>query len=54
MFKTVKQMRKERNIAASKYLGDENGTLKEQKIMERWRSYFSSLLNETNEYQLEE
>ena len=23
-------------------------------IMERWRSYFSSLLNKTNEYQLEE
>ena len=28
--------------------------MKEEKVMERWRSYFSSLLNETNEYQLEE
>ena len=28
--------------------------MKEDKAMERWRSYFSSLLNETNEYQLEE
>ena len=26
--------------------------MKEEKHMERWRSYFSSLLNETNEYQL--
>ena len=47
-------MRKERkNIVGSKYIGDKNGTLKvkEQKVMERWRTYFSSLLNE---YQLEE
>ena len=28
--------------------------MKEEKVMERWRSYFSSLLNETDEYQLEE
>ena len=28
--------------------------MKEEEDMERLRSYFSSLLNETNEYQLEE
>ena len=35
---------------------DENGTFKkkEEKVIERWRSYFSFLLNETNDYQLEE
>ena len=50
-------MRKERNdIVGSKYVRDENGTLKvkEEEVMERWRSYVSSLLNETNRYQLEE
>ena len=50
-------MRKERkDILGSKYLKDENGILKvkEEKVMERWRSYFSCLLNKTNEYQLEE
>ena len=38
MFKIAKQMRKERrDIVGSKYLRDENGTLKvkEEKIMER-------------------
>ena len=57
MFKIAKQMRKERkDIVESKLVRDENGTLKvkEEKVMERWRSYFSSLLNETSEYQLEE
>ena len=28
--------------------------MKEEKVKERWRSYFSSLLNETDEYQLED
>ena len=57
MFKIAKQMRKEmKDIIGSKYvLRDKNGTLKvkEGKVMERWRSYFSSLLNETNEYHLQ-
>ena len=50
-------MRKERkDIVGSKYVRDENGTLKvkEEKVMERWRSYFSTLLNEKKECQLEE
>ena len=57
MFKIAMQMRKERkDIVGSKYVRDESGILKlkEEKVMERWRSYFSFLLNETNEYQLEE
>mgnify|MGYP001793399979 CR=1 FL=1 len=51
MFKIAKQMRKERkDIIGSKYLRNENGTLKvkEDEIMERWIIYFSSLLNERN------
>ena len=53
MFKIAKQ--RERCLK-SKYVRDEIGTpkVKENKVMERWRSYFSSLLNKTIEYQLEE
>ena len=50
-------MRKERkDIVGSKYVKDENGIFKqkEEEVMERWRNYFSSLLNKTNEYQLEQ
>ena len=57
MFKIAKQMRNERkDTVGSQYIRDENGTLKmkEEKVMIRWRSYFSSLLNKTNKYQLEE
>ena len=57
MFRIAKQVKKERkDIIGAKYIKDENGTLKvkEEEIMERWRRYFSSLLNETNAYQLEE
>ena len=56
MFKIAMQMRKERkDIVGAKYVRDESGILKvKEKVMERWRSYFSFLLNETNEYQLEE
>ena len=51
MFTITKQMRKERkDIVGLKYVRDENGTLKvkEEKVMERWKSYFSSLINETS------
>ena len=50
MFNTAKQMRKERkDIVGSKYVRNENGTLKvkEEKVMERWKSYFSFLINKT-------
>ena len=43
MFKIAKQMRNERkDNVGSKYVRDENGTLKvkEETVMERWRSYF--------------
>ena len=49
IFKIATQMRKERkDIVGSRYIRDENGSLKvkEEKVVERWRSYFSSLLNE--------
>ena len=57
MFKTAMQRRKKgKDIVGSKYLRNEKGTLKVKKglVMERWRSYFSSLLNKTNRYQLQE
>ena len=51
-------MRKETKdiVGLKKYVRDYNGNLKvkEEKVIERWRSYFSSLLYETNKYQLEE
>ena len=43
MFKIAKQIRKERrDIVGSKYVRDENETLKmkEEEVMKRWRSYF--------------
>ena len=43
MFKIAKQMRKGRkDVVGLKYVRDENGTskVKEEKVMERWRSYF--------------
>ena len=41
-----------KDIVGSKYVMDENGTLKvkEKEVMERWRNYFFSLLNETNKW----
>ena len=55
MFKIAKQMIKERERGYCRieiYVRDENGTLKmkeDQEVMERWRNYFLSLLNEKNE-----
>ena len=57
MFKIAKtDERREERYCRLKYVRDENRTLKlkEEEVMERWRSYFSSLLNETNGYQLDE
>ena len=57
MFKIAKQMRKERkDIIGSKYVRNENGTLKvkEEESYGKVERLFSSLLNKTNEYQLEE
>ena len=56
MFKIAKQMRKEKDVDGSKYVRDENGTLKmkEEEVLERWKGYFSSLLNEKTKHYLEE
>ena len=56
MFQSKAYEKREEEYCESKYVRDENGTLKmkEEKVMERWKSYFSSLLNKTNKYQLEE
>ena len=57
MYKLVKQMRRERrDLENSKYIRDENGNIlvDERHIMERWKRYFQLLLNEENEYEMEE
>ena len=50
-------MKKERKgITGAKYIKDETGNIivKEEEIVERWKSCFDGLLNEANEYHLEE
>ena len=56
MFKIAKQMTKERkDIVGSKYVRDENETLKvKEEEVTKVDKLFFSLLNKTNEYQLEE
>ena len=57
MFKIAMQVRiKRKDVVGSRYVRDENGNLKVQKeeVIEWWRSYFTFLLHETNDYQLEE
>ena len=57
MYKLAKQMKRERkDLENSKYIRDENGNIlvDERHIMERWKRYFQLLLNEENEYEVEE
>ena len=57
MFKIAKSMRKDRkDVKGAKYIKDENGEIKikEEDIMSRWKQYFEKLLNECNEYDLED
>ena len=57
IFKIEKQVGKaKKDTVESKYVRDKNRSLKvkEEEVMERWRSGFSSLLNDTDKYQLEE
>ena len=57
LFRIAKQMKKERqDVLGGKYIKDSRGEVKaeERKIMERWREYFEDLLNEQNDYQVEE
>ncbi len=57
MFKMAKQMRKERkDVIGARYVKDEHGNIKveEADIMQRWKRYFSELLNEENQYEIED
>uniref|UniRef100_A0A6A7FPU9 Retrovirus-related Pol polyprotein LINE-1 n=1 Tax=Hirondellea gigas TaxID=1518452 RepID=A0A6A7FPU9_9CRUS len=57
MFRIAKQMRKDRkDIVGAMFIKDEAGDIKveERGIMERWKRYFEQLLNEENEYEIEE
>ncbi len=53
MFKLAKQMKKERqDVSGVKFVKDEQNNILVEKdqIMDRWRRYFQSLLNENNPY----
>ncbi len=57
MFKMAKQMKEERkNVIRARYVTDEHGNIKveEADIMQRWKRYFSELLNEENQYEIED
>ncbi len=57
MFKIAKQMKEERkDVIGARYVKDEHGNIKveEADIMERWKRYFCELLNEENQYELED
>ncbi len=57
MFKMAKQTKEERkDVINAKYAKDEHGNIKveEADIMQRWKRYFSELLNEENQYKLED
>ncbi len=56
-FKIAKQMKKERkDVIGARYVNDEHGNIKmeEADIMQIWKRYFSELLNEENQYELED
>ncbi len=57
MFKMAKQMKEERKVVlGARYVKDEHDNIKveEADIMQRWKGYFSELLNEENQYELED
>ena len=57
MFKVAKQMRKDnKDVAGGRIIKDSGGQIliEEDKIKIRWKEYFQQLLNERNEYQIEE
>ncbi len=56
-FKMAKQMKEERkDVIGARYIQDEHGNIKveEADIMQSWKRYFSELLNEENQYELED
>ncbi len=57
MFKIAKQMKEERkDVIGTRYVRDEHGNIKveEADITQRWKRHFSKLLNEENQYELED
>ena len=57
MFWVAAQMRKDRKyVHVTKYIKDENGNIvvNEKEVRERWRRYFSALLNEENQNHIED
>ncbi len=57
MFKMAKQMKEERkDVIGARYVKGEHGDieLEEADIMQRWKRYFNELLNEENQYKLED
>ena len=57
MFRVAAQMRKDgRDIHGTKYIKEENGNIdvKEKEVRDRWRKYFSTLLNEENPNHIED
>jgi hypothetical protein len=57
MFKVAKQMRNsKRDVVRTNFIKDENGNIRieEEDVREQWRGYFQTLLNEENDYELEE
>ena len=57
MFLVSAQMRKDRkDVHGTKYIKDENGDIvvKEKEVRDRWRRYFSTLLNEENPNHIED
>jgi hypothetical protein len=57
MFKVAKQMRNsKRDVVGTNFIKDENGNIRieEEDVREQWRGYFQTLLNEENDYELEE
>ncbi len=50
-------MRKERkDVLRARYVKDEHGNIKveEADIMQRWKRYFRELLNEENQYEIQD
>ncbi len=57
MFKMTNQMKEEReDVTGARYVKDEHGNIKVEKadIIQRWKRYFSELLNEENQYETED
>ncbi len=57
MFKMAKQTKKERkDVIGARYVKDKHGNIKveEADIVQRWKRYFSELLNEENQSELQD